>query len=32
MKKAHISFGNQDYYKSLDLLEKTSLEVGKIRI
>lgn len=29
MKKVHISFGNEKYYKSLDLLEKTSLEIGK---
>ena len=29
MKKIHISFGNEKYYKSLDLLAKTSLEVGK---
>lgn len=30
MKKVHISFGNEKYYKSLDLLEKTSLEIGKV--
>lgn len=30
MKKVHISFANEEYYKSLDLLEKTSLEIGKI--
>ena len=30
MKKEHISFGNEKYYKSLDLLEKTSLEIGKV--
>lgn len=30
MKKIHISFGNEKYYKSLDLLEKTSLEIGKV--
>jgi len=29
MKKIHISYGNEPYYKSLDLLEKTSLEIGK---
>lgn len=30
MKKVLISFGNEKYYKSLDLLEKTSIEVGKV--
>jgi hypothetical protein len=30
VKKIHISFANEEYYKSLDLLEKTSLEIGKI--
>ena len=30
MKKVHISFGNEEYYKSLDLLEQTSLEIGKV--
>jgi hypothetical protein len=30
MKKIHISFGNELYYKSLDLLEETSLNVGKV--
>jgi len=30
MKKVHISFGNEDYYKSLDVLEESSLVVGKI--
>lgn len=30
MKKIHISFGNEKYYKSLDLLEQTSLEIGKV--
>ena len=30
MKKVHISYGNEDYYKSLDLLEKSSMEIGKI--
>jgi len=30
MKKVHISFANEEYYKSLDLLEQTSLEVGKV--
>jgi len=30
MKKIHISFGNETYYKSLDLLEKTSIEIGKV--
>jgi len=30
MKKVHISFANEEYYKSLDLLEKTSLEIGKV--
>jgi len=30
MKKIHISFGNEKFYKSLELLEKTSLEIGKI--
>lgn len=29
MKKVHISFGNEEYYKSLDLLEETSLNIGK---
>ena len=29
MKKVHISFANEKYYRSLDLLEKTSLEIGK---
>ena len=30
MKKVLISFGNEKYYKSLDLLEKTSKEIGKV--
>lgn len=30
MKKVHVSYGNEKYYKSLDLLEKTSLEIGKV--
>jgi hypothetical protein len=30
MKKIHISFGNQRYYESLDILEQTSLEIGKV--
>jgi len=30
MKKIHISFGNEEYYKSLDLLEQTSLEIGNV--
>jgi len=30
MKKVLISYGNPKYYKSLDLLEKTALEVGKV--
>ena len=30
MKKVHISFANEKYYPSLDLLEKTSLEIGKV--
>ena len=30
MKRVHISFANEEYYKSLDLLEKTSLEIGKV--
>ncbi len=30
MKKVHISFGNEKYYPSLDLLEKTSVEIGKV--
>jgi hypothetical protein len=30
MKKVLISFGDQKYYKSLDLLERTSLEIGKV--
>lgn len=30
MKKVHISFGNEKYYKSLELLEKTSLEIGRV--
>lgn len=29
MKKVHISFGNEKYYKSLSLLEKSSVEIGK---
>ena len=29
MKKIHISYGNQAYNKSLDLLEKSSLKAGK---
>jgi len=30
MKKVHISFANEEYYKSLKLLEETSVNVGKI--
>ena len=30
MKKILISYGNEPYYKSLDLLEKTALEIGKV--
>ena len=30
MKKLHISFANEEYYKSLDLLEQTSLDIGKV--
>jgi hypothetical protein len=30
MKKIHISFGDEKYSRSLDLLEKTSLEIGKV--
>lgn len=30
MKKVHISFANEEYYKSIDELEKTSLEIGKV--
>ena len=30
MKKVHISFGDQKYKKSLDLLEKSSLEIGDV--
>jgi hypothetical protein len=30
MKKIHISFADEEYYKSLDLLEQTSLELGKV--
>jgi len=30
MKKVLISFGNEKYYSSLDLLEKTAIEVGKV--
>jgi hypothetical protein len=30
MKKVHISFGNQKFFKSLELLEKTSIEIGKV--
>jgi hypothetical protein len=30
MKKILISYGNKPYYKSLDLLEQTSLDIGKI--
>ena len=30
MKKVHISYGNDVYTKSLDLLEQTSLEIGKV--
>jgi len=29
MKKVHISYGNEKYYKSLELLKHTSLEIGK---
>jgi hypothetical protein len=29
MKNIHISFGNERFYKSLDLLEKTSIEIGR---
>lgn len=30
MKKVHISFGNEEYNKSLELLKHTTLEVGKV--
>ena len=30
MKKIHISFGNERFYENLDLLEKTSIEIGKV--
>jgi hypothetical protein len=30
MKKVHISFANERYYRSLDLLEQTSIEIGKV--
>ena len=30
MKKILISYGNIPYYKSLNLLEKTSIEIGNI--
>jgi len=30
MKKIHISYANELYYKSMDLLEKTSLKLGKV--
>jgi len=30
MKKIHISFGDEKYYKSLDLLEQTSIKIGNI--
>jgi hypothetical protein len=30
MKKIICSYGNQPYYKSLDLLERTSYEIGKV--
>ena len=30
MKKVHISFANEKYYESLDLLEQTSKEIGKM--
>ena len=30
MKKVHISFANERYYKSLELLEKTSYDPGKV--
>lgn len=30
MKKVHISFGNDAYNESLELLKKTSLEIGKV--
>jgi hypothetical protein len=30
MKTIHISFGNSDYYKSLDLLKQTSKEIGGV--
>jgi len=30
MKKVLISYGNEPYYKSLDLLKKTALEIGEV--
>lgn len=30
MKKVLVSFANEKYYRSLDILEKTSLEIGKV--
>lgn len=30
MKKVHISFGNEEYYKSLDILEQSSLDIGGV--
>ena len=30
MKKVHISFGDEKYKKSLDLLGQTTLEIGKV--
>jgi len=30
MKKVLISFGNEKYYKSLNLLEETAIEIGKV--
>jgi hypothetical protein len=30
MKKVHISFGNEDYYRSLDVLEESALTIGKV--
>lgn len=30
MKKVHISYANESYYKSLELLEKTTLEIGGV--
>jgi hypothetical protein len=30
MKKIYVSYGNEEYYKSLDLLEQTAYDIGKV--